>query len=374
MLFPSALGAAPTKVHTVDRVLRIEAATTADRAHCPDCGSGPERIHGSCLRFPADVPIAGQPVVIVLRVRRFVCVNIACHRRTFVEQAEGLTRRSGSWTERLCVVLGVIGLAMAGRAGSLLARRLGIAVSKNTVLRTVMELPVPRARTPRALGMDEFALREVHVYGTVLVDVETRRPVDLLPDRTVPTVTGWLVDHPGVEVICRDRSLAFAEAGRLGAPRAIHVADRWRMWKNLTEAVEETVVHHCALLREPGDFRNGSKTSTPPFTHCSPEGWDCVPSVADWSWPATPCAVSPARPAPMSCRSDSGPTAPASWTPASRSCTSGGPKARPSAPVCSRRSVSKDSEAAKSSSVSTSVNCATHSLTDNPAGHRRCGT
>ncbi|MFE9882498.1 ISL3 family transposase [Streptomyces sp. NPDC005784] len=249
LLFPSIADVAVLSVDVNDEAVHIEARSTVAGAVCPDCGSWSRRIHSSYLRFPADVPSGGRQVALCLRVRRFLCPVISCGRRTFAEQLSGLTRRYGRRTERLRSTLAAVGLALAGRAGARLARVLGVPVSRSTVLRLVEALPDPQVPAPRVVGVDEYATRKGRNYGTILVDVESRRPVDLLPDREASSLAAWLAKRPGIEVVCRDRAPFFAEGATVGAPQAVQVADRWHLWHNLSEAAERCVADHRSCLR-----------------------------------------------------------------------------------------------------------------------------
>ncbi len=250
VLLPQGAGLVLEQVELCGQVVHLSVRLAALGAPCPTCGRSSEAVHSSYCRIIADLPIADRQVTVQLLVRRFRCRAQACSRRTFAEQVPLLVDRYARRTRRLRSDFEVIGLMLGGRPGSRLSARQKKPTSRMTLLRLVRALPEPPVETPSVLGVDEFAFRRGRRYGTILIDGSGHQVIDLLEDPSADALVSWLTEHPGTEVICRDRDGVYASAARRGAPTAMQVADRWHIVHNLVDALERMAVRVLAPLHK----------------------------------------------------------------------------------------------------------------------------
>lgn len=276
-LLPADAGVHITAIAVDRAVVEVCLATIGDAAPCPRCRSVSTTVHGRYHRTLRDRPCLGRPVRLRVTARKFVCRRTDCLRRVFCERLPDLTAPHAHTTGELADAHRALGLALGGEAGARLAAELGLPTSPDTLLRRVKNAPDEPAPRPRYVGTDDWATRNGHTYGTILIDLERGTVIDLLPGRDGEALKAWLAANPQVEVITRDRWPAYIQAATTAAPQAKQVADRFHLLVNVREAVEKV------LSRVASDIRaaNTAVNAPPADPSATPSAEAPVPATPD---------------------------------------------------------------------------------------------
>jgi transposase len=209
------------RVEITERAITLCLGTAGPAVPCPLCAQPARHIHSRSTRQAHDLPIQGRPSLLRLTARRFFCRNPDYQRRVFCEPLPHLLARHARATRRLSDTHRDLGLALGGEPGARLAAKLGMPTSPDTLLRRVKQgrPDATPATAACVVGVDDWAVRKGHTYGTIIIDLERSQVLELLPGRDGAELKTWLGRHPEVEVLSRDRWVSFAEAAGEAAPR-----------------------------------------------------------------------------------------------------------------------------------------------------------
>ncbi|EIE5328700.1 ISL3 family transposase [Escherichia coli] len=218
-------------------------------AQCPECSKRSDSVHSSRRRRIQHLPCSGQTLWLVFSVRHWYCRNPACSRKIFAESLAPFAGSHQQSSQALQNLQRQLGLIAGGEAGKRAATAAGLRCSADTLLRRVINTPETKQSGAPHVGIDEWAWHRGHCCGMLIVNLDTHRPLVLLPGRDQRTLATWFRKYPEIQVVSRDRSGVYATAAREGAPQARQVADRWHLLKNIGDEPERMMYRHIPLIR-----------------------------------------------------------------------------------------------------------------------------
>lgn len=217
----------------------VELLSTQAESICPVCLKKSGRIHSRYSRRLIDLPILGQTLQLLLFSRKFFCDNTKCSRKIFTERYSSLIKSYARRTDRLEEILIAVAFSSNAQTDSKLSRKMGFYVSRDTILRIIRKQPIKTNHGAEIVGVDDWAYRKNHTYGTIVCDQETGKPIDLFAGRESTDFAKWLEEHPTIKLITRDRSDSYSKAIKDTSPQIIEVADRFHISKNLLDTLKD---------------------------------------------------------------------------------------------------------------------------------------
>ena len=281
-LFPLPEGLEITSISEAAEGVIVRVTSARRTSCCPRCSPPSSPIHSYYRRKPRDLPCAGRPIRLFLSVRKFFCRNPDCPQKVFTERLPDFIAVSSRLASRLRSAVQEIGYATCGKGGERLSTKLSMSVSDATLRWSLDLVPLPTIGQVEVLGIDDWSSRCGKRFGSILVDLQTHKIIDLLPERGVESVVAWLEAHPEIEIVSRDRGGTYVDGATQGAPLATQVCDRWHLLKNLREAVETFLARK--RIRLPG-----RASAAPP-----PEQGEPARGVSTQECPLTTYSATPA--------------------------------------------------------------------------------
>lgn len=225
------------------KVIKINLKSQSTKCICPNCNTISNKYHGTYVRKVQDLPILGKQVLLEINSYEYKCENSDCSNKTIVESFDGFISYYSRMTERLSDFLCTLALETSCEGAARIAKNMNIKVSGDTIIKILLkkynELKINTCSS--TVGIDDFAFRKGHNYGTIIVDEKTHKPIAILEGRDGKTLSDWLKKNKHIKTVTRDRASAYAKAIEQELPYAMQIADRFHIHQNLLQAIKKAL-------------------------------------------------------------------------------------------------------------------------------------